>query len=171
MWSSLEMRRMHLNPCQSLPPMTIFCTWWRTFSLSPSPVGSSMKLDQHKAINPLNLDTRCLHCYGLGHIIFSLNRLWLGPHCPQPHPQWHLHCGWGLWLIHVVCFLFQQRRRNLPQTSYVELVLVADNLRVGVQDPSMRRLLWKHEWFPCNRSGVGVIAYAAMWLITYFSNS
>lgn len=30
------------------------------------------------------------------------------------------------------CFLFQQRKRNLPQTSYVELVLVVDNLRVGV---------------------------------------
>lgn len=27
--------------------------------------------------------------------------------------------------------LFQQRKRNLPQTSYVELVLVVDHLRVG----------------------------------------
>lgn len=30
-----------------------------------------------------------------------------------------------------LCLLFQQRKRNLPQTSYVELVLVVDNLRVG----------------------------------------
>lgn len=30
------------------------------------------------------------------------------------------------------CLLFQQRKRNLPQTTYVELALVVDNLRVGV---------------------------------------
>lgn len=32
----------------------------------------------------------------------------------------------------VFFFLFSQRKRNLPRTSYVELVLVVDNLRVGV---------------------------------------
>lgn len=29
------------------------------------------------------------------------------------------------------CLLFQQRKRNLPQTRYVELVLVVDKLRVS----------------------------------------
>ncbi len=37
---------------------------------------------------------------------------------------------WFLFLLY--CFLFEQRKRNLPQTSYVELVLVVDNLRVSV---------------------------------------
>lgn len=35
-------------------------------------------------------------------------------------------------VIFFYCLLFQQRKRNLPQTRYVELALVVDQLRVCV---------------------------------------
>lgn len=35
-------------------------------------------------------------------------------------------------MMPVSVLMFLQRKRNLPQTRYVELALVVDNLRVGV---------------------------------------
>lgn len=64
-WSSLEMRPTDLSLCYSLRPTSTFCTYWRTFSPSPSLAGSSVRLNRRKAMNPLSLANRWLRCCGL----------------------------------------------------------------------------------------------------------
>ncbi len=127
-WSSLQMRPMDLSLCRSPWPTSTFCTCWRMFSPSPSRAGSSLRLNRRKTINPLSLANRWLLCCGLGWSLRSPELMfivWTG---------FKMERGWvSEWLLFPLhCLLFQQRKRNLPQTSYVELVLVVDNLRVSV---------------------------------------
>lgn len=80
--SSWETRPMDLSLCHGPPPTSTFCTCWRTFSQTPSRVGSPMRLcHQRRATNPLSLINRWLLCCGsewsLGFtrvLIYSVNR-------------------------------------------------------------------------------------------------
>lgn len=74
-WLFWEMRPMGLSLCHSLPPTSTFCTYWGTFSPTPSHVGSSARLHhRHKAMKTLSLASRWPLCCGLG-CSFHLQKL------------------------------------------------------------------------------------------------